>query len=90
MWIIQENTHTSIIVPCIWERIQIKSQERSLPTRSQRSSYLLSGLLQCGLRSGDIIVQVKKANMVFTDTQLTKIKELVQEKYIVQKNFNNF
>lgn len=51
-WIIQENTHISIIDPEIWERVQIKSQERSLPSRSQRSSYLLSGLLKCGLCGG--------------------------------------
>lgn len=51
-WIIQEGTHDSIIDLETWDKVQTKTQERSLPSRSQRSSYLLSGLLKCGLCGG--------------------------------------
>ena len=51
-WIIQEDTHEPIIDQDTWDKVQLKMQERALPARSQRSSYLLSGFLKCGLCGG--------------------------------------
>ncbi|MGM9986441.1 MAG: recombinase family protein [Bacillaceae bacterium] len=51
-WIIQENTHEAIISSELWEQAQEKMNERKLPPRSQRSTYLLSGLLKCGQCGG--------------------------------------
>jgi site-specific DNA recombinase len=48
-WVIQENTHEAIIDPETWEKVQEKTKERRLPSRSQSSVHLLSGLLKCRL-----------------------------------------
>lgn len=47
-WIIQENTHPPIITPEVWDKVNERLQQRSLPSRSQSSPNLLSGLLKCG------------------------------------------
>ncbi|MGM0807377.1 MAG: recombinase family protein [Bacillota bacterium] len=47
-WVITENTHDPIIDPETWEEVQRKTQQKSLPSRAQRSTHLLSGILKCG------------------------------------------
>ncbi|MFS0783235.1 recombinase family protein [Bacillus sp. 1P06AnD] len=46
-WIIQENTHEAIIDSSMWNTVQKKIEQRTLPSRAQSSPHLLSGLLKC-------------------------------------------
>jgi site-specific DNA recombinase len=48
-WVITENTHEPIIDPETWEDVQKKANQKRLPTRVQRNTHLLSGILKCGL-----------------------------------------
>ncbi|MBU0496256.1 MAG: recombinase zinc beta ribbon domain-containing protein [Chloroflexi bacterium] len=48
-WTINKEAHEAIVDPELWERAQDLLDERRHPGRGIRRSYLLSGLLVCGL-----------------------------------------
>jgi site-specific DNA recombinase len=48
-WVITENTHEAIIDSETWEEVQKKANQKRSPTRVQRNTHLLSGILKCGL-----------------------------------------
>lgn len=46
-WVIQEKTHEAIIPQETWDKVQESISQKSLPSRAQSSTHLLSGLLKC-------------------------------------------
>jgi site-specific DNA recombinase len=48
-WVISENTHEAIIDTETWEGVQRKTNQKRSPTRVQKNTHLLSGILKCGL-----------------------------------------
>lgn len=65
--------HEAIISEERWEKIQQILSQRSIPTKTEKSEYLLTGLLECSLCGGKVDLTSFNLQRIMTNEPYTRI-----------------